>query len=114
PENLIATGFAVFKDAIAHGGAVRALVVPGKADASRKDIDGWAAIAKARGAKGLVSFAFSGSEVKSPVAKFFSADELARVRSTSGAKDGDLVLAVAAEYRVASRSIGEVRRQLGE
>ena len=108
------TGFAVFKDAIAQGGAVRALVVPGKADASRKDIDGWAAIAKTRGAKGLVSFAFSGSEVKSPVAKFFSADELARVRSTSAAKDGDLVLAVAAEYRVASRSIGEVRRQLGE
>ena len=108
------TGFAVFKDAIAQGGAVRALVVPGKADASRKDIDGWALIAKTRGAKGLVSFAFSGSEVKSPVAKFFSGDELARVRSTSGAQDGDLVLAVAAEYRVASRSIGEVRRQLGE
>ena len=107
------TGFAVFKDAIAQGGAVRALVVPGRSDASRKDIDGWAAIAKTRGAKGLVSFAFSGSEVKSPVAKFFSADELARVQSATGAKDGDLVLAVAAEYRVASRSIGEVRRQLG-
>src|SRR5207244_4957619 len=107
------SGFAVFKDAIAQGGAVRALVVPGKADASRKDIDGWTVIAKTRGAKGLVSFAFSGTEVKSPVAKFFSADELARVRSTSGAKDGDLVLAVAAEYRVASRSIGEVRRTLG-
>src|SRR6266540_4318761 len=108
------TGFAVFKDTIAEGGAIRAIVVPGRADASRKDVDGWAAIAKTRGAKGLVSFAFSGSEVKSPVAKFFSADELTRVRSTSGAKDGDLVLAVAAEYRVASRSIGEVRRQLGE
>lgn len=108
------SGFAVFKDAIDQGGAVRALVVPGKADASRKDIDGWAAIAKTRGAKGLVSFAFSGSEVKSPVAKFFSPDELARVRSTTTAKDGDLVLAVAAEYRVASRSIGEVRRRLGE
>jgi len=88
--------------------------VPGRADASRKDIDGWAVIAKTRGAKGLVSFAFSGSDVKSPVAKFFSADELALVRSTSGAKDSDLVLAVAAEYRVASRSIGEVRRRLGE
>jgi len=107
------TGFAVFKDAIEQGGAVRALVVPGRADASRKDIDGWAAIAKTRGAKGLVSFAVGGSEVKSPVAKFFSADELARLRSATGARDGDLVLAVAAEYRVASRSIGEVRRQLG-
>src|SRR5206468_6382336 len=104
----------VFKEAIASGGAVRAICVGGKGDASRKDVDGWAAIAKTRGAKGLVSFAFAGSEVRSPVAKFFTADELSRVRSASGARDGDLVLAVAAEYRVASRSIGEVRRQLGE
>ena len=108
------TSFGVFKEAIALGGAVRAIVAPGKADASRKDVDGWAAVAKTRGAKGLVSFAFAGGEVRSPVLKYFSADELANVRRTTGAKDGDLVLAVADEYRVASRSIGEVRRQLGE
>ncbi|HEY3217802.1 MAG TPA: aspartate--tRNA ligase [Candidatus Limnocylindria bacterium] len=108
------TGFAVFRDAIADGGAIRAIVVPAKGDASRKDIDGWTAIARTRGANGLVSFAFAGSEVRSPVAKFFTDEELSRVRSASGAKEGDLVLAVAAEYRVASRSIGEVRRQLGE
>jgi aspartyl-tRNA synthetase len=107
------SGFAVFKEAIASGGAVRAIVVSGKADASRKDIDGWAAVAKTRGAKGLVSFAFAGSEIRSPVAKFFGGEELSRLRVATGAKDGDLVLAVAAEYRVASRSIGEVRRQLG-
>ena len=107
------TGFGVFKDAIASGGAIRAIRVPGKADASRKDVDGWTAIAKTRGAKGLVSWAFAGSEVRSPVLKYFSAEEVARVRELSGAKDGDLVLAVAAEYRVASRSIGEVRRALG-
>ena len=52
--------------------------------------------------------------MRSPVLKYFSADELAAVRRVSGAKDGDLVLAVAAEYRVASRSIGELRRSLGE
>src|SRR2546428_305661 len=108
------TGFGVFKDAIASGGAVRAVVVPGRADASRKDVDGWTAVAKTRGAKGLVSFAFAGTEARSPVAKFFSADELARLRQTSGAKEGDMVLVVADEYRVASRSIGEIRRQLGE
>ena len=109
-----ASAFSVFRDAIDSGGAVRAIVVPGKADASRKDVDGWAAIAKTRGAKGLVSFAFRGGEVRSPVAKYFTPEELAKVRSVSGAKDGDIVLAVAAEYRVASRSVGEVRRALGE
>jgi aspartyl-tRNA synthetase len=109
-----ATGFSAFRDAIDAGGAVRAIVVPGKAGASRKDVDGWTAIAKTRGARGLVSFAFSGSEIKSPVGKYFTEQELDKVRSVTGAKDGDLVLAVAAEYRVASRSIGEVRCQLGE
>jgi aspartyl-tRNA synthetase len=108
------SGFGVFKDVIAQGGAVRAIVVPGKAGASRSDIDGWAAIAKTRGAKGLVSFAFAGAEIKGPVVKFFTDDELAKLRAATKAKDGDLVLAVAADYRVASRSVGEVRRKLGE
>jgi len=113
-EILRATGFGVFRDAIAEGGAVRAIVARGKADASRKDVEAWTDVAKTRGAKGLVSFGFAGSEVRSPVAKFFSADELSRLQQASGAQVGDLVLAVAGEYRVASRSIGEVRRQLGE
>ena len=107
------TSFMAFQDVIADGGAIRAIVVKGKADASRKDVDGWTAIAKTRGAKGLVSFAFHGSEIRSPVLKYFSEQELAKLRTATGAQDGDLVLAVAAEYRVASRSIGEIRRALG-
>jgi aspartyl-tRNA synthetase len=78
------------------------------------DIDGWAQVAKTRGAKGLVSFALAGSEIKGPVVKFFTDEELAKLRSATKAKEGDLVLAVAADYRVASRSVGEVRRKLGE
>jgi len=107
------TAFAVFKDAIADGGAVRAIVVPGKADATRKDIDGWTAVAKTKGAKGLVSFALAGTEIRSPVAKFLSAEELGELRRASGAKDGDLVLAVAADYHTASVSIGTLRSHLG-
>src|SRR5205809_2181699 len=47
----LGTDFGVFRDALAEGHAIRAIVVPGQADASRKDIDAWAAIAKTRGAK---------------------------------------------------------------
>src|SRR5438034_3675343 len=110
----LGTDFGVFRDALAEGHAIRAIVVPGQSDASRKDIDAWGAIAKTRGAKGLVSFACSPDGVKSPVAKYFSGAELEEMRKVSGARDGDLVLAAAAEYRVASRSIGEVRRHLGD
>src|SRR5437773_6568693 len=108
-----ATSFAVFRDAIADGGAVRGIVVPGKAGATRKDIDGWTVVAKTKGAKGLVSFAIAGSEIRSPVAKFLSTDELPKLRRASGAKNGDLVLAVAADYHTASVSIGTLRSHLG-
>ena len=108
------TGFKAFGDAIAKGGVVRGLVVPGKADASRKDIDGWQDVAKSKGAKGLATFALAGSEVRSPVAKFLRPEELAALRGIAGAKDGDLIVAVADEYEVASESLGTLRGHLGE
>src|SRR5581483_4130502 len=107
------SGFNAFRDAIASGGAVRGMVVSGKADATRKEIDGWTQVAKRKGAKGLASFAFKGSEVVSQVAKFLTPAELEALRSATGARDGDLVLAVADAYRVASESLGVVREHLG-
>jgi aspartyl-tRNA synthetase len=92
---------------------VRGLVLPGRADATRKDIDGWQALAKTKGAKGLATFAFAGPEVRSPVAKFLTAEELRGITAASGAKDGDLLLAVADTHDVSSRSLGVVRERLG-
>jgi aspartyl-tRNA synthetase len=112
-DALRATGFNAFRSVIDAGGAVRGLVVPGKADASRKDIDGWQAIAKTKGAKGLASFAFAGAEVRSPVAKFLTPAELDGIRAASKAADGDLLLAVADTHLVASLSLGVVRERLG-
>ena len=93
---------------------MRGIVVPGKADASRKEIDGWTEVAKRKGAKGLISFALTGSEVRSPVAKFLSPAELGAIRSAAGAREGDLILAVAGPERVASESMGVLRQHLGE
>jgi len=112
-DALRATGFNAFRSVIDAGGAVRGLVLPGKADASRKEIDAWQAIAKTRGAKGLATFAFAASEVRSPVAKFLTPDELATLRTASGAKDGDLLLAVADTHHVASTALGVLRERLG-
>jgi aspartyl-tRNA synthetase len=108
-----ATGFNAFRSVIDSGGAVRGLVVSGKADATRKDIDGWQALARTRGAKGLASFAFAGSEVRSPVAKFLVPAELDALRAAAGAKDGDLLLAVADTQHTASVSLGVLRERLG-
>ena len=108
------TGFAVFRDAIGRGGVVRGMVVPGKANATRKEIDEWTALAKRKGAKGLAQFEFAGADVRSQVAKFLTPQELDGLRRVTRARDGDLVLAVADTYRVASESLGVLRERLGE
>ena len=96
------TGFNAFREAIEGGGTVRGMVVAGKADATRKEIDAWTAIAKRKGAKGLGQFQLKGGEVISQIAKFLAPAELDALRKATGAKEGDLVLVVAAPYRVAS------------
>ncbi len=107
------SGFKVFRETIDQQGVVRAMVVPGKAKASRKEIDEWTAIAKRKGAKGLAQFAITGDTTQSQVAKFLSPEELAGIRRVTGAKDGDLVVAVADGYVVASESLGVLREHLG-
>src|SRR5437899_964315 len=80
----------------------------------RKEIDEWTAIAKRKGAHGLAQFALTGDAIDSQVAKFLSPEELAGIRRVTGATDGDLVLAVADTYLVASESLGVLREQLGQ
>src|SRR2546428_7100883 len=108
------SAFKVFRETIDQKGEVRAIVVPGKAKATRKEIDGWTAMAKRKGAKGLAQFALVGSTIVSQVAKFLSPEELEGIRRVSGAKEGDLVLAVADTYDVASESLGVLREHLGQ
>ena len=112
-DALRATGFNAFRSVIDAGGTVRGLVVPGKAGATRKDIDDWQTLAKTKGAKGLASFAFAGTEVRSPVAKFLTPAELAALREASRAQERDLLLAVADSHHTASVSLGVLRERLG-
>src|SRR5205809_142626 len=108
------SGFKVFRETIDQKGVVRAIVVPGQAKATRKEIDDLTAIAKRKGAKGLAQFALAGETIESQVAKFLSAEELAGIGRVTGAKSGDLVLAVADTYDIASESLGVLREHLGQ
>ncbi len=107
------TKFAVLRQALEEGGAVKALVIPGKADVTRKEVDDLVALAKRRGAKGLVHLGVFAEGVRSPVAKFLSEDEQRAAVERVGAKVGDLVALVADSRQVAARSLGEVREHMG-
>jgi aspartyl-tRNA synthetase len=131
------SGFQAFKDALAEGearrtkaalsgitqegGAVKVLVVPGKADYSRKQIEELEAAAKIYRAKGMAWMKVSAAgKLEGGVAKFFSGEGVApgleaEVLSVLDAKPGDLILMVAdPKKKVACQSLGAVRSKLGK
>ena len=108
--------FAVFKDAISSGGAVKALVVKGQAEAySRKKIEELEAAAKIYKAKGLawIKVTEAGAKFEGGISKFFEGKE-AEICSKLGAEKGDLILFVADKYKIACTALGAVRSKLGK
>lgn len=108
--------FAVFKDAISSGGAVKALVVKGQAEAySRKKIEELEAAAKIYKAKGLawIKVTEAGAKLEGGISKFFEGKE-AEICSKLGAEKGDLILFVADKYKIACTALGAVRGKLGK
>ena len=108
--------FAVFKDALSSGGAVKALVVKGQAEAySRKKIEELEAAAKIYKAKGLawIKVTESGAKLEGGISKFFEGKE-AEICSKLGAEKGDLILLVADKYKIACTALGAVRSKLGK
>ncbi|HOX49420.1 MAG TPA: aspartate--tRNA ligase [Spirochaetales bacterium] len=131
------SGFQAFKDALAEGaarqaaakakgitqegGAVKALLVPGKADYSRKQIEELEAAAKIYRAKGMAWMKVNAEgRLEGGASKFFAGEAApagleAEVVAYLGAKPGDLILLVAdAKRRVACVSLGAVRSKLGK
>jgi aspartyl-tRNA synthetase len=102
--------FQVFAQAVARGGAVKALTVPG-AGFSRKDLDDLVEQAKGSGAKGLVWVRVGEGGLQSPAAR-----HLEPVRSAllerCGAGVGDLVLLVADAMPLAAEVLGRLRVSL--
>jgi aspartyl-tRNA synthetase len=109
------SSFRVFDETLAAGGRVKAIVAPGMAGTTRREIDALTERAKRFGAKGLAYLALEpGGEVKSPIAKFLS-DELTRslIEETT-ASEGDLILIVADTPAITADVLGRLRVELGE
>lgn len=102
-------GFKVFAEAVANGGVVKCLAVAGGSEFSRKVIDDLTEVAKVYGAKGLAYITMEADGPKSPIAKFFSEEELKKLIDASGAKTGDIIFFAADEFGVACNSLGAVR-----
>jgi aspartyl-tRNA synthetase len=108
-----ATGFNAFATVLADGGVIKALAAPGAGSSSRKELDRLIEDAKGRGAAGLVWVAVEGDgNVRSPVEKFLSADEVAGLIERTRASEGDLVCIVADREDRANVALDGLRRGL--
>ncbi len=105
------SGFGVFKNVLAEGGVVKAICVKGASTLSRSQIDKFTEIAKSEGAGGLAYLTFEAGEIKSPITKFFSAEELHAIREATGAEDGDIVFFGSDKREKVNKVLGRLRNE---
>ncbi len=106
------TGFRVFQ--AQHTGAV---VMPGGAGQSRKELDAWQDWARSRGARGL-AYVLTGPDGTvsdaGPVARHLSEDERAGLPAATGAGPDDCVFFAAGTPAAARSLLGAARLEIGQ
>ncbi|HEY5977509.1 MAG TPA: aspartate--tRNA ligase [Solirubrobacterales bacterium] len=107
------TEFKVFRSVLEGGGTIRGINA-GRRELPRSELDGLISRAQELGAKGLVWAFREGDGWRSPTAKFLSEEELADLNARLGAEEGDLLLVVADDPRVANAVLGQLRIDLAE
>ena len=118
-DAMVDVDFKVFSGpATTPGGRVVALRVPGGAEISRSEIDGYTEFVKIYGAKGLawikVNDISKGREgLQSPIVKNIHDVALAEIVKRTGAQNGDILFFGADKRKVANDSIGALRLKVG-
>lgn len=104
--------FRVFAEAVASGGVVSAMVVPGQASMSRSQIDGLTDLVKAQGAGGLVWLKVHPDKVDGSVAKALGPDGTKQLADACGARPGDLVLILSGAWSKTLNIMGALRLEM--
>jgi len=100
-------------------GNVQAVVAPGAASWSRKQLDELSEFAKSAGARGIYTVKVTPEGVSSPLEKNLGADGLKKLVDALGAKPGDLIVAAAAREQIEHNDTslgvaGQIRLHLGD
>lgn len=104
--------FKVFETVLSGGGQVKAINVKGYAAIPRRELDGLVNYVATYGAKGLAWMCYTAEGIKSPIAKFFSADILDGITNATNAEEGDLLLFVADKPAVVAAALGQLRLEM--
>lgn len=113
-EILGASGFRGFQAAVGDGGVIRGFTVPGAAGASRKQVDGWAEVARRFGAAGVLTLRRKDGETTFKVKSALTESEVARAAEALGVGEGDLALIAAGPEATTAASLGALRQHLAK
>jgi len=113
------TEFKVFTDAIARGGVVKTICLPGGAEMTRKETDGLTAEIQGIGAGGLplckvVAGASGKLELQTGAAKFFPGELGDEVIRATGAGNGDMIFFAAGRFADVCKYLNWLRTTLAE
>jgi aspartyl-tRNA synthetase len=102
--------FGITNSALAAGGRVRGIRIPGGGTLSRKQVDEIEAIAKSAGAGGLIRLKRGASGLEGPAAKFLSDSAVQRL----SIGEGQLCLLVAGAEHVSNPALDRVRQDVAQ
>ncbi len=104
--------FKVFSGAIKSGGVVRAINARGCGSFARREIDKLGEMAVEYGAKGMAWIVVGENELKSPIIKFLTEEEVEQILNALEAKPGDLLIFGADSAETVARVLGNLRMEL--
>lgn len=109
------SGFAVFENALANGGSVRAINAKGMGDIGRKQIDSLVKVGQDFGAKGVAWLQVRpDGEEKSSFTKFLNEETIAAIKERMDVTDNDLILVVADKPSVVYAALGALRQEVAK
>ncbi|PTQ51483.1 MAG: Aspartyl-tRNA synthetase [Brockia lithotrophica] len=104
----------VFQEALATGGIVRAIRVPGGGERiSRKEISAYEDLVRGYGAGGLAWLRVEEGGLTGPLARFFARGHAERLLGATEARPGDLLFFGAGRADVVHASLAALRERLG-
>lgn len=108
------SNFKLFREVLASGGVVKAIKLEKASKLSRKELDDLSDYVSAYGAKGLAWAKVNATDWTSPLYKFLSTEEIAKITKETGASPGDIIFFVADAPRVVHDSLGSLRLHLAK
>ncbi len=107
--------FKAFSDTVKNGGSVRAINAKALSDKlTRKTLDSLVEFVKTYKAKGLAWLIIDENEIRGSIAKFFSPEELEKIKERANASAGDVLLFVADKDSVVYASLGALRCEIAK